>query len=743
MKLIMYTADCVGNGKNTYYPYRAEVTDADSFRAAIAHDHVCAEYKDNYRGNANFIEASCLVLDIDNDHTDLPEEFITIDALLQEFAGVDCAIAHSRNSGKVKGDKSARPRLHIYFRCGPYIDPDSYASVKRFICSCYPFFDSNALDAGRLIFGAASPEVVWNEGGKSIEEFLAGEETDTSIPEGKRNATMSRFAGKIVKRYGPTEEAHNIFLQQAQKCYPPLDDAELATIWASACRFAKKIQNQQGYIPPEQYAVKASLKPADFSDIGQATMIALDCANELAFTTGTDFLRYNGQYWVESKVKATGLVQEFTGRQLEDAKAEIERAKQALIGSGVSEKDVSAGGKALEKQINDSQLQAYFDFMNALAYKAFVMKRRDTKYVQSALAAVKPMVEVETRDLDKEPNLLNCPDGTYDLAQGLAGRRDHDPADFITKMTAYAPGDEGMDLWQDALNKTFQGDQELIEYVQQTVGLGAIGEVYQEALIIAYGDGSNGKSTFWNTIAGALGNYSGMISADALMANCKRNVKPELAEIKGKRLVIAAETEEGVRLSTSIVKQLCSTDEIEGERKYKDPFKFRPTHLAVLYTNHLPKVGAMDYGIWRRLIVIPFNAKIQGRGDVLNYSKHLLDHAGPAVVKWIIEGAEKALKNKCKLKLPACVWEAIEQYRADNDWMAHFLSECCVEEDDAEARSGELYASYRAFCARTGEFARSTTEFYATLEKRGFDRHKRKKGVFVTGLRLADTESDF
>ena len=85
MKLIMYTADCVGNGKNTYYPHRTEVTDADSFRAAIAHDHVCAEYKDNYRGNANFIEASCLVLDIDNDHTDLPEEFITIDALLQAY----------------------------------------------------------------------------------------------------------------------------------------------------------------------------------------------------------------------------------------------------------------------------------------------------------------------------------------------------------------------------------------------------------------------------------------------------------------------------------------------------------------------------------------------------------------------------------------------------------------------------------------------------------------------------------
>lgn len=134
-----------------------------------------------------------------------------------------------------------------------------------------------------------------------------------------------------------------------------------------------------------------------------------------------------------------------------------------------------------------------------------------------------------------------------------------------------------------------------------------------------------------------------MISADALTVGCRRNVKPELAEVKGKRILIAAELEEGMRLSTSIVKQLSSTDEIEGEKKYKDPFKFRPTHTLVLYTNHLPKVGAMDTGIWRRLIVIPFDAKITGSGDIKNYSKYLLMNAGPYITKWIIEGAQKAM----------------------------------------------------------------------------------------------------
>ena len=104
-----------------------------------------------------------------------------------------------------------------------------------------------------------------------------------------------------------------------------------------------------------------------------------------------------------------------------------------------------------------------------------------------------------------------------------------------------------------------------------------------EALIIAYGEGRNGKSTFWNVIARVLGTYSGNISADMLTVGCRRNVKPELAEAKGKRMLIAAELEEGMRLNTANVKQLCSTDEIYAEKKYKDPFSYIPTHTCFLY----------------------------------------------------------------------------------------------------------------------------------------------------------------
>ena len=201
--------------------------------------------------------------------------------------------------------------------------------------------------------------------------------------------------------------------------------------------------------------------------------------------------------------------------------------------------------------------------------------------------------------------------------------------------------------------------------------MAAIGKVYQEHMIIAYGGGANGKSTFWNTIFRVLGNYAGKLSAEALTMNCKRNVKPEMAELKGKRLIISSEMEEGMRLNTAVVKQLCSTDEIQAEKKYKDPFSFVPSHTLVLYTNHLPKVGANDDGIWRRLVVIPFNAKITGKSDIKNYADYLFEHAGPAIMSWIIEGAKRAIDKNFHTTLPDVVEAAIQAYREDNDWLGN------------------------------------------------------------------------
>jgi P4 family phage/plasmid primase-like protien len=521
-----------------------------------------------------------------------------------------------------------------------------------------------------------------------------------------------------------------------------MEDGELDVIWNSAVKFVARVSQQPGYIPPEAYndEFKLSLKPDDYSDIGQAKVLVREYADELKYSDGTDYIRYNGEYWVESRQLALGAAEEFLDLQLEDARDESAAAMKALVDLGLDEAEVVAGGKKFEAGLSGEVLIAYKRYLAATTYKAFVMKRRDMKYVTGALQAAKPMVLVDVQDLDGDPFLLNTPGSTYDLQLGLSSKREPRSEDLITKRTLCAPGEKGMHEWKKALDLFFCNDRDLIEYVQQIVGIAAIGKVCLEALIIAYGEGSNGKSTFWNSISRVMGTYSGAISADALTAGCKRNIKPEIAELKGKRLVISSELQEGTRLNTSTAKILSSTDEIEAEKKYKDPFKFRPSHTVVLYTNHLPKVGACDAGTWRRLIVIPFNARISGPGDVKNYADHLVEHAGEAIMAWIIEGARKAISRKFHLQVPPCVQQAIDKYRENNDWMGTFLEECCQIGPDLEQPSGIFYQEYRTYCNRTGEYTRSTTDFYAALESVGFQRRKTKRGILIQGLVLKPQE---
>ena len=744
MQFTLYTAGCTGDRKNCLYPNRAEIRSAGDLAAAAAFDHVCASYAGSYRSIQNYLLSDVVVMDVDNDPDD-PSAWISPEDLAQEFSDISYAIVPSRNHLKKKAGTSARPRFHVYFPIRSCSSADAYAALKREIRRQYPFFDINCLDAGRFIFGNPDLDpssVIFHSGPATIDAALASLNAGSadSIQEGRRNATMSRIAGRLVKRYGVSEESYSKVLEQAERCTPPLSDAELSAIWGSARRFAARVQAQPGYIPPGDYAPQASavLRPSVFTDMGQAKVLCLDAAGELAYTTGTGFLCYNGRYWEESDVKAYGLAMRFLDRQLEDANANLTATRDALIASGISELAVRSGGKALERMIGVSQVPLHVAYLAALEYYRFVLQRQNMKYISSALDAAKPMLEMAPTDFDSDENLLNCPDGTWDLRTGE--RHDHDPSDCVTRMTAFAPGGEGKNLWDAALNTFFRSDRELITYVQQIVGLAAIGAVYQEAMIIAYGDGSNGKSTFWNTVSAALGSYSGLISADALTVGCRRNVRPELAEVMGKRLLIASELEEGTRLSTSIVKQLCSTDEIAAEKKYKDPFRFRPTHTLVLYTNHLPRVGASDRGIWRRLIVIPFDAVITGKGDIKNYSKYLLEHAGPAIVQWIIEGANAVIAANYVPAVPACVRTAIDNYRGENDWLSHYLDDCCEISEPYFVKSGELYSSYRAFCSRTGEYARSTTDFYKALELRGFERRRNRSGVTVYGLRLSREE---
>lgn len=756
MKFTLYTADCTGNETNCLYPHKAVISGPEDLAAAVSHDHVAAAYKNNYRSNDNFIAADAIVWDCDNDQTDNPDEWVTPETLAEgDLADIAFAASPSRHNMLPKGKYAERPRFHLIAPITECTDRETYAALKSAGMKRYAFFDGKALDAARFLYGAdvKPADVFWHEGQRTIDEALADAEPDDkgsaepplytggSIPEGSRNNTMSHFASRVLKRFGDTDRAYEAYLERAAQCNPPLPDKELGTIWKSALKFFRnKIEGSEGYVQPDEYdnPFGSNLKPDDYSDIGEAKVLARACMGRLRYTSATDYIAFIGDHWYEDRPKALGIIEDFMDDQLIDAEDKIRMAGEALVAIGISKTDVRDRGKALANQVPEKKLGLLYALLGADAYKKFVMKYRNYRYIVNTQNAARPMLALDVTELDYDPELLNTPEATYDLTQGTKGGHPHDPDDLITKITACSPGDKGEELWQESLNLFFCHDRELISYVQEIVGMAAVGRVYAEQMIIAYGGGANGKSTFWNTIARVLGTYSGKISADALTMSCKRNVKPEMAELKGKRLIIASELEEGQRLNTGMVKQICSVDPIEAEKKYKDPFHFVPSHTLVLYTNYLPKVSANDDGTWRRLIVIPFNAKITGKSDIKNYSDYLFNHAGPAIMKWIIEGAESAIRKGFKIDEPQAVRDAVEKYREDNDWLGQFLEDHCDIDPSFTEKSGKLYQQYRVICMQSGEYIRSTTDFYGNLEKAGFFRHRTKKGSLIRGLKLKE-----
>lgn len=749
MEFTIYTSNTVGEPKNNIYPYEKIIQSSEDMAVAIKTDHVCATYTNNHRSTKDFIRSNVVVMDCDNDHTDDQNNWITYHTIEEFFSTVSFVFVPSRHDMKEKEGKSARPRFHLYFPIPDIEEAGEYSALKKRIVAVFPFFDTNALDSGRFIFGSDPGNIEWHEGEETVDSFVDRSYTGLStksdkdlIREGTRNSTLHRFATRVLTRYGLSKEALDLFTKEAQRCDPPLDDWELDSIWKSAVNFFRtKIELQEQYIPPKEYSTQknaGNLMPVEYCDLDEAKIFVREYGNELKYTPATKFLRFDGRVWVEMSKLAEGALEEFMDLQMADANDMVKKAYKDCIKHKVDPENPSAVSNLTPEQ--SSCLRRY---ERAQLYKNFVRGRRNTSAMKNTLEAAIPMVLMDIKDFDQNCYLLNTPDSTVDLRKGVKSARLHDPNDFLTKITLVSPGDRGKDIWIEALNTFFCSDDELIEYVQKIVGIAAIGKVNLEAMIIAYGDGGNGKSTFWNAISRILGTYCGRISADSLTVGCRRNVKPEMAELKGKRLVIASELEEGTRLNTAFVKQICSTDEIQAEKKYKDPFSFIPTHLVVLYTNHLPKVGANDDGTWRRLIVIPFLAKIQKAKDIKNYTDYLIENAGPYILSWIIEGAQKAIKDNFKPPQPEVVKQAIKAYRENNDWLSIFIEDCCETGEKLEQASGEFYQTYRNYCLQNGEYTRGTTDFYAALENAGYVRVKNSKGKFIKGLKLKTDDDDY
>ncbi len=282
-KFTLYRANRAGNAKNTVYQIKAEISDPDALCDALRHDHVCAKYKDNRRSEANFESSDVIPMDCDNDHSEDPAEWKSPEDVRAAFPGVAYGVGYSRNHMKEKNGRAPRPKFHVYFPIQPVTDAKQYAALKQQILLRFPWFDGNAVDAARFYFGSTENKAEIVDGKKTVDQVLP-----KPITAGSRNSTLSKKAGRLIKRYGNTEEARRLFDAEAAACVPPLERDELQAIWDSATKYGAKEAAKPGYVQPDAYNVPSdiltflqSVQPESsrdypWTDIGGSRLFA-DC----------------------------------------------------------------------------------------------------------------------------------------------------------------------------------------------------------------------------------------------------------------------------------------------------------------------------------------------------------------------------------------------------------------------------------------------------------------------------------
>ena len=472
---------------------------------------------------------------------------------------------------------------------------------------------------------------------------------------------------------------------------------------------------------------RESLRPPDYSDAGNAVVFSRVFRNDLVYTDALGWLWWNGRRWERGDHKALVWAMGFSERMLREAKAAGEAAvmKEMTIRMEAAKEGKEADAntlRALEKEQKD-----------ALKFLRHAQNLRGARQLKNMVELSAASLVIKAETLDANPFDLNTPAGIVNLATGEL--RPHERKAWCSRITSASPGSQGSELWLEFLENVTCGDRSVQGFLQMVAGMALIGAVYQEGIVIAYGEGSNGKSTFFNALGEVLGDYAGSIDVRTLTTD-RSNKGASLATLRGKRLVITGELEEHQRLSVATLKQMGSTDRLNIEEKFKQPESVKQTHTLVLFTNHLPRVGSTDAGTWRRLTVIPFRATFSRQESVQNYGEILAQQAGGAILSWAIQGAENFIHNGFKLDIPDAVEEATEEYRQREDWLNNFIDERCIRDTASRIGARNLYTEYKSWALDLGDYVRRENDFSAAMLSAGFKKVKINGKPVYYGLRL-------
>jgi putative DNA primase/helicase len=335
--------------------------------------------------------------------------------------------------------------------------------------------------------------------------------------------------------------------------------------------------------------------------------------------------------------------------------------------------------------------------------------------------------------LDADPWLLNTQSGIVDLRSGVVGSHDKDK--FCTRITtAGVAKAQGAELWQGFLDGVTQKNAALAAYLQRVAGYFATGVCREDVLVYLFGVGSNGKSTFAETITHVLGSYAKVFSAEVLMQSKGERHPTDLAQFLGVRFALTSEPESGATWNDGRVKALTGDAEISARFMRADFFTFARTHKTMILGNHMPRLNDTTHAMRRRLQMVPFRCIFTPDPDGPVMRERLKAEAGGAVLAWLIDGAMHWQDQGTAPPPP--VLEMTSEYLTDQDVWAQWMAEKCVREGKASELLSKLHKNYKAWCEAQDFKPKSNLELSAYLRSAGFEKKHTVIGNMFEGLKL-------
>jgi putative DNA primase/helicase len=383
----------------------------------------------------------------------------------------------------------------------------------------------------------------------------------------------------------------------------------------------------------------------------------------------------------------------------------------------------------------DDTLHAY-DLVREICREAALDTDKSAAAIASAktVAAVERLARADRRmavpvnAFDAKPWLFNAGTRTYDLRTGSG--RDANPTDYLTRRAgcAVALPDTPHPQWSGFLKRVTADSKELQEFLQRYIGYCCTGLTKEHVFVFCYGTGSNGKSTFINTVARIFGDYATTADTNTFLASRYERHPADLAKLQGARLVIAQETEKGRRWDEAKIKTLTGGDRITARFMRQDYFDFTPTFKLIIVSNYKPRISSVDEAMRRRLLLVPFTEHIPENERDRDLPNKLMTER-QAILRWCLDGCLQW--QKTGLAPPQAVCVATASYFEDHDTLRLWLDECTHNAGSlAFTRTSDLFPSWKSWCEERNLSSGTIQAFSEALTDKGF-----KKGRDGAGQR--------